>query len=207
MDQPAQDVNNQQPATGDQTKALSDPAMDAGGQQAAPNHKMPIGGMQSQATTDDSRYGQSQVVNGQVSGQIPQSQTSVVVQPEELVGGDKERVEVRAAGMDTMETAPMVELSEQHEMEPEVEGWVEKLEQADEIKLPKPVEHEGEVLVADSGAQVAGDRIVLPMTETGMAQGMKMKVKSSARWLAEWCMRLIKLLGDQVQYKQSQPLS
>jgi hypothetical protein len=123
----------------------------------------------------------------------------------EFTGGDKERVEVRAGYADLAERVPLVELREQHEFEPEVEGWLSKVEQGHEVTLSEPVMHEGEVLVAEPNAQGMQDKLVLPLTQNQVQQGLHVKVVSSARWLAEWCVRIIKIFGDQVQYKQSQP--
>lgn len=131
--------------------------------------------------------------------------SSTTQQPAELVGGDKERVEIGTARHEFSELAGQLESQEHAEFEPEVEGWLEKVKQGHEVQLPEPVTHEGEVVVADAGKAVSDDVIVLPLTQQQVQKGTHEQVTSGARWLAEWCMRLIKMFGNQVQYKQSQP--
>jgi hypothetical protein len=36
-----------------------------------------------------------------------------------------------------------------------------------------------------------------------MEKGLKHKVVDSLRWLAEWCLRLIKMFGSKVAYKRA----
>ena len=98
------------------------------------------------------------------------------------------------------EAAPLVELHEEEKIPEEVEGWLQKLDQAGEIQLPEPITHDGNVLLANSEAQVVKEKIVLPVTQTGLQQGLKNTVTTSARWLAEWCVRLIKVMRGNVKY-------
>lgn len=117
-----------------------------------------------------------------------------------LVGGmAKEQVETGPTSFS--ETAPVVELREDEKVPENVESWMEKLEQGEEIKLPQPVTHEDEVIVSDSGNQVADDALVLPLTEKEVEEGLHKKVYNSARWLAEWCVRVAKKLHGHVVYR------
>ena len=150
---------------------------------------------------------QDQNVADQTMGQVlanPQSQTpqQLVSQPQPVgVGGDKE-VEPIARP----ESVPLVELREHHEVEPEVEGWIEHLEQDGEIKIPDAIKDEnGDVVMANADdVQVIEDKLVLPMTQSSVQQNSKGKISDSARWLAEWCLRLIKMLGGKVKYKEGE---
>lgn len=109
-------------------------------------------------------------------------------------GPDKERLEIPSPK--PAEAAPMLEQTHESESMPEeVEGWLEKLEQAHEIKLPEPVKHNGQVIVSDHSAQITNDRLVLPLSETAYHRGLKLKVNDSARWLSVWAGRLIKIFG------------
>ncbi len=99
------------------------------------------------------------------------------------------------------EAAPLVEIQEK-ELPPEVEGWLQKLDSEGDIKLDQPITHDGEVLLADTEAQVVKDRLVLPLTQSGVQSNLKAKVTDSARWLAEWCVRLLKLMKDKVKYAE-----
>ncbi len=98
------------------------------------------------------------------------------------------------------ESTPLVELHESEPLPPEVEGYLQKLEAAGEIKLPEPITHDGNVLLASSEAQVVKEKIVLPLSQSGIQTGLSSKVTNSARWLAEWCVRLIKMMRDGVKY-------
>jgi hypothetical protein len=127
------------------------------------------------------------------------TQTANFYQP--IAVGNKERVEF---GPKMGEISPMLEAyGDKQEMEPEVEGWLEKLEQADDIQLPQPVlDDQGQVVLADAGSRVMEEKIVLPMTPEQMEVGLKASVGSSARWLAEWVKKLVKQMGDRVVYQQ-----
>ncbi len=98
------------------------------------------------------------------------------------------------------EAAPLIELRETEKIPEEVEGWLQKLDQAGEITLPEPITHDGDVLLASTEAQVVKEKLVLPVTQTGLQQGLKSTVTTSARWLAEWCVRLIKVMRGEVKY-------
>jgi len=98
------------------------------------------------------------------------------------------------------EATPLVEVSESEPLPTEVESWLQKLDAAGEIKLPEPITHDGEVLLADTEAQVIKEKLVLPVSQTGLNSGLKSKVSESARWLAEWCTRLVKMMKGEVKY-------
>lgn len=106
------------------------------------------------------------------------------------------------------ESIPLMELEQNHEMEPEVESWLEKVEQGDESRLSQQVKDDsGQVLVANATDDLSEDNtndvVVLPLTEAQIEQGLHMKVYESMRWLAEWCVRVAKLLGHRVRYRQN----
>ena len=98
------------------------------------------------------------------------------------------------------ETTKLVEVRESEPLPAEVEGWLQKLDQEGDIRLDQPLTHDGEVLLSDTEAQVVKQKIILPMTQTSAQQGLTQKVTESARWLAEWCVRLIKIMKDRVKY-------
>ena len=181
-----------------------DPVDPSGGRQFGPKDP---GRNQGRAAVQQGPAPGQQPANQQADGEEDTAQALRQVQTQTtqpVAGADKERVEAGPAPI-RPEYAPYRESREQGEFEPEVEGWLEKVEQGHEIKLPEPVTHDGEVLVQDSGTAISDDMIFLPMTHTQVERGKRKSVSSGARWLAEWCMRLIKMFGNQVQYKQSQP--
>ncbi len=121
-----------------------------------------------------------------------------------VVADDQQPVTVRphpeqapvATGMQ-VEAVPMLEVREQ-EIPAEVVEYVEKVEK-ENLELGKEVVHEGQPVIQSAGG---GDkaRVVLPMTQDELGTGMRAKVTSSARWLAEWCVRIIKKLHGRVFY-------
>lgn len=91
----------------------------------------------------------------------------------------------------------------QQEMEPsidkEIEPLVEKLEK--EIYLSKPVtDDSGAPLVSASSPQQP--TIVLPVTKTAYFYGLTQKVTESIRWLTEWCLRLVKIFGERISFRE-----
>lgn len=98
------------------------------------------------------------------------------------------------------ETTKLVEVNETEPLPEEVEGWLQKLDQEGDINLDKPLTHDGNLLLTNTEAQVVKEKIVLPMTQSAAQQGLTKKVTESARWLAEWCVRLIKVMHDKVKY-------
>jgi hypothetical protein len=124
--------------------------------------------------------------------------------PTTVVGGmAKEQVETGPISYG--ETAPVVELREDEKVPEDVESWMEKLEQGEEIRLPQPVTDDDQVVVSNSGNDVADDALVLPLTEKQVEEGLHKKVYNSARWLAEWCIRVAKKLHGQIIYR-AQPI-
>lgn len=214
-------VGNQQSAVSDQTTAIGDqssatslplpvtsdrqPAIS--GQQSAISHQSPVtSDQQSTGITQLSATSYQQSLNNdqagivQAVGQVVQS-TPVGGDDGELevgYGGDKERVEVMGAS----ENVPLVEIREEAEIEPEVEGWLEKLEQAGEVHLPQPVTHDDRVIVADAGAQISQDRVVLPVTLSDQKMNLKKKPEESARWLAVWIERITKIFVGKFRYRE-----
>lgn len=96
------------------------------------------------------------------------------------------------------EGAPRV--AEQKEFTPpaEVKEWVQEIKTAEEITLPQPVKDEfGEILL--EAASPIKPKIVLPLTKPKIKQGLHKKIAESIRWLAEWCLRLIKMFPDRIQ--------
>lgn len=107
-------------------------------------------------------------------------------------GGKEQQEQV-----ETSEEVGVQEIKEP-EVPPEVEGWVERVERGD-IQLPQPVSHRGQTLV--QSAQPKQVHVVLPLSEEGVIRGLHLKVIYSLRWLAEWCIRLLKKFPGKVLYR------
>ena len=106
----------------------------------------------------------------------------------------KERLEIKKTGE-----------IQRKDLEPrpskEVEGYLERVEKGD-VHLTKPVldDQTGQVLVTAPSAQQP--TIVLPLDKEEIVVALKKKVSEAVRWLAEWCMRLIKMDPQRVSFKQ-----
>jgi len=112
----------------------------------------------------------------------------------------KEQLESTPANYN--ETVPLTEITSEHDKIPEaVEGWLEKLERQEDIKLDQPItDDQNQPVLQSATPQVTDDQIVLPLEEADVSQGIKQKPTSSIRWLAEWCLRVIKKFPGKVFY-------
>lgn len=99
------------------------------------------------------------------------------------------------------EGEPRVIEKKEFEPAPEVKKWVSKVKEAEEITLPKPITDEYGQILIEAAAPVK-PRIVLPLTKPKIKKALQKKIVESIRWLAEWCLRLIKMFPKRVSYKQ-----
>lgn len=112
--------------------------------------------------------------------------------------GAKERVEVGGI----QEKTPITEYTRKVDIEPEVEGWLEKLEKEDAQLAQPVVDDTGQVILDDAQKKKKGFKVVLPLTKDEVDKGLHHKVIESIRWLAEWCIRMIKIFGSKVAYRK-----
>lgn len=126
----------------------------------------------------------------------PHSDVAVGTGSSGLVAG-KERVEVRGR----QEVTPMTEYTRKVDLEPEVEGWLEKIEKEAAAVSPVVDDTSGQVVLDDSQAQ-RDFKLVLPLTKSEVEKGLHHKILDSVRWLAEWCIRMIKMFGSKIAYKR-----
>jgi len=134
------------------------------------------------------------------------SQNPLPVQPTDPVTDGTLNMQVPVA-KESLEGTPLipekVTFSEIKEPEPskEVRGWVEKAEKGQSITLPTPITDDyGQILMQSSG--LVKPKIILPMDYEEVEAGLKQKVVASVRWLAMWCLRLLKIGPDRVAYKK-----
>lgn len=97
----------------------------------------------------------------------------------------------------------------------EVEGYIERVEKQMEVKKPdtplqpssvktsspKVQDDAGNVMMQAAQKQVKA-KIVLPMDEVAVKDGLHHKVLDAVRWLAEWCVLIIKKYPGRVFYKK-----
>ena len=62
------------------------------------------------------------------------------------------------------------------------------------VSLPKPVTQMGVKPVGPNVGLGTGSTVVLPLTQTQIAQGLQKNIIDSWRWLAVWCIRKLKQL-------------
>ena len=112
--------------------------------------------------------------------------------PEEQERGGlgKER---KITGMETIPTMPEIE------KKPEVAGYIEKGEKDMEVAAPVMDDYTQQVLMSPAAPQ--NPTVTLPLTDDQVQLGLHQQVWASIRWLAEWCVRQIKMLGGRVRYK------
>ncbi|MBU2592472.1 MAG: hypothetical protein ABH867_00185 [Patescibacteria group bacterium] len=110
---------------------------------------------------------------------------------------EKERIFIRQ----TPEGAQKVVRKLETKISKEVDTWLEKVEKGD-LYLSKPVTDDatGQVLVTAPSAKKP--KIVLPLDRQQLLYGLSQKVTEAIRWLAEWCLRLIKMKPEQVKLKE-----
>jgi len=90
------------------------------------------------------------------------------------------------------------------EVEPpkEVASWLERVEKGD-VYLAKPVidDQTGQPLVTSPSTKQP--KIVLPLDKDELVLGLKKKVNEAVKWLAEWCMRVIKMQPENVAFSEN----
>ncbi|MBI5151451.1 MAG: hypothetical protein HZA34_02660 [Candidatus Pacebacteria bacterium] len=116
--------------------------------------------------------------------------------------GVKERV---SSGLDTLVQevpgAQVIETEKSAEIPPEVESWMEKVDHH-EIAAPKEVVVADQTSAQPTGHYASDPVIILPISHQKVQTGMKKSVAESIRWLAEWCLRVIKKFHGMVVYRE-----
>ena len=79
------------------------------------------------------------------------------------------------------------------ELEPEVEGYIEKVEKDPE--LMKKLADDYVKTVGMQSANPQNPKVQIPLTDDQIKDGLHHKVWEAIRWLAEWCSRQLKILS------------
>lgn len=156
---------------------------------------------QSLSNSDPNSFSSGDLSDDMVRSQQDLAQAAVTGQVPESVSGSKEQ----------KETGPLtpklelekVEVVEQKEPEPkkEVKNWVEKVESGDTAQLKKPVTDDYGQILVEAAEKKEKPKITLPLDEKGVEKGLHHKAVNSFRWLAEWCVRVMKIATGRVFYK------
>ncbi len=120
--------------------------------------------------------------------------------------GSAERGESKPLDMarGKQEVTPVTEYTKKVDLEPEVEGWLEKLEKED-TSLSKPVidpSDKNKKVLKDTQEEKGRFKVILPLTKEEVDRGLHHKVIDSVRWLAEWCVKMIKMFHGKVAYRR-----
>lgn len=102
------------------------------------------------------------------------------------------RVEERESVSKEKEVEEIVEIPVEPEVGKEVEGYIEKVEKAAELKQPVVDDYTQQILIGSANPQQP--QVILPLTDDQIQQGLHHKVWEGIRWLAEWCVRQMKKL-------------
>ena len=92
----------------------------------------------------------------------------------------------------------VVEQGIEEEFEPRVKDWLEKLETGGEIQIPQVVSDDGRNQPVVVSSPIV--EIELPLTHAQVNAGLHNQLGESIRWLAEWCVRMIKMYHGRVRY-------
>jgi hypothetical protein len=94
----------------------------------------------------------------------------------------------------------------------EVEGYIERTEKQAETAAQNQTTNQQQItpqqsvpsdmgkVVATQAAASAQQKIVLPLDKTQMEEGLHHKVMDGIKWLAEWCVMMIKKYPGRVFY-------
>ncbi len=96
-------------------------------------------------------------------------------------------------GYKEREIKEVTEIPVQPEVTPEVEGYVERVEK--EHALPAGLADDYVKQVGMVATAPQQPRVKLPLTSTQIQQGLHHKVWEAITWLAQWCVRQMKMLS------------
>ena len=112
-------------------------------------------------------------------------------------GSFKERVEsIAKEWKKERPVEKMMEVPTSPEVGPEMAGYMEKVEKEAELSGGVTDDYVQQALLQTGGQQTKP--LTLPMNEEQIQQGLHHKVWEGIRWVAEWCVRQIKLFHGKV---------
>jgi hypothetical protein len=123
-------------------------------------------------------------------GKFKEQLESISTDQSEPAGGGERQVE-------SMEQIPTRVEVEKH---PELKGFMEEVETGTDLVGGVTDDYTTRVLMGTNNKKT--EKIVLPLSERQIQEGLHHKVWEGVRWLAEWCVRQIKMLHGKVIYKK-----
>ncbi len=125
---------------------------------------------------------------------------------EEVSSGIGKEQKEAFGGPAFQEVQPEVSGKKEFEIPPEAKDWMQQIEEGEEISFPGPIKDDfGQILM--EAAKITKPQFNLPLDDKGVKIGLQHKIADSIRWMAEWCLRLIKMIPDRLVYSQSPTIS
>ncbi|MCC6711657.1 MAG: hypothetical protein IT416_04895 [Candidatus Pacebacteria bacterium] len=150
----------------------------------------------------------SEVEAGVVDQVIPQvvAQTTSTLNPQHPVksAGSKEsagNISLDQVAIDAARGAQQVETEPTPEIPPEVESYLQKVEQHTNTAPPEIVIADGSNTQPNNHNYPAQPVVVLPITPEIEKQGANKSPKFSVRWLVEWSRKIMKMFSGKVIYR------
>lgn len=144
----------------------------------------------------------SQVVEESVAEKVqqinPLNPTGVVSQGGKEAAGS---VSLEQVAIDAARGAQQVEVEPTPEIPPEVESYLQKVEDNTNLAPPEIVIADGSQTSPVNHAYPAQPVVVLPITPEEEAQGAKKSPRFSIRWLVEWSRKIMKVFSGKVIYR------
>jgi len=147
------------------------------------------------------------VAEGVMSQAMPQAINQAIDdagQQQTSVTGKKEAIEnvgLDQVAIDAARGAQLVETEPQPEIPPEVESYLEKVEERKETAPQEIVIADGTQASPNNRSYPAQPVVVLPITAAEEKEGIKKSPKFSIRWLVEWSKKLMKIFMGKVIYR------
>lgn len=141
--------------------------------------------------------GVSNQVGGTVTGQTS-GQNEPHPKPQNPVGTMAKESGPMPASGEQQDSVEIREYGQEFEVSPEVQEYVEKVDK-ENLELDKKVVHKGKPVISPPQG-MDEPNIMIPLTQGKLQVGLKQKVGKSFRWLAEWCLRIIKKFHGKVVY-------
>lgn len=112
-----------------------------------------------------------------------------------------ESVSLDQVALDAARGAQVVESEPTPEISPEVESYLQKVEENKDIAPPEIVIADGSQTTPTNHRYPSQPVVVLPITPEIEQQGVKKSPAFSIRWLVEWSRKLMKVFSGKVIYR------
>ena len=115
-----------------------------------------------------------------------------------------ESVNLDQIAVDAARGAQLVEVEPQPEIPPEVESYLQKVDERTDTAPQEIVIADGSQTVPTKHPYPSQPVVVLPITKDEEKEGIKKSPKFSIRWLVEWSRRLMKVFMGKIIYRPTE---